>query len=124
MTHVLFLLEVPASARDIIICIKDEYIMQFAYLKQLYKNDLEGITARLVSVSRLSKEVTNPTTFIDVHNAFYNGLWCVEKVDQVEEQCRIFFDAISDGSASHPIVRLKDKLKSVVQEKFNISLKF
>ena len=112
--------------RDIINCIKDELTKMYPELQQLFETDLDSIAAELLAVSLLTGRAARTPSFDVIINAFLTGFLFLGTIEEVNEHCRKFFNAMYKvgGVFNLAANSVKKRLNISLLDKFNISLEF
>ncbi len=120
--YLLLIIDVPI--RDVINCIKEEFIKLIPELKSLFETCIDSITSELLAVGLVADAVARQPTPDAIINGFFTLLAFITTIVKLTKRCNKFFDAMYKvgGGFSEAADTLKERINNSLMEKFNITL--
>ena len=116
----------PVDVKPIISCIKEEIDANFADLKHLFKNSIDEASAEMFAAGLISKATRNKQSYDAIITDFYLPFSFMNKLPQVQQHCKKFFDVFH--KIGGPFVIAADSLKQdiiqIILEKHKVAVSF
>ena len=109
---------------EVVATVQEEIDKKFSGLKRVFSNSIEGISTEMFTAGLICNEVKNKQSADSIIAEFQSMFLFKSSLSEIEQHCTTFFGVLNKmgGSFKDAGNYLKQSIKKVIKEKFNIDL--